>query len=299
MNGVDDDGDGAADCADTDCGTFRCAAAPGTTALGVGFIDQALDAPCPADFPTKVKLYDSTKVVASGVACACACGPAEDEACTSGLACGATCGVDNPATSLGGSCTPMGGLANGVSIACIAKKPVVSSSGCAPAPPPTIPPATWSPSQRACVRTQGGSCSNPDRICVPKPDGGAPLCLVLPGDVACPATAKTKTLYFDGKFVDTRACDTSGCACGAPEGGTCSCGSGCNVDVFTDSSCGALDTSFPPNSTTCKVMLPGATKISAQLVGASITKHAACAPKGATTLTGGVEPEGPLTVCCP
>src|SRR5262249_33092477 len=149
---------------------------------------------------------------------------------------------------------------------------------------------------RACATQSGGTCADPNSVCIPKLTGGVGPCIAQMGDLACPAAYSKKTVYFDGKTVtDDRTCDGSACGCGDPVGSTCSCGAnGCTIQLYSDAACGAQQASVPTNSM-CNLVQskPAAAKIA----GATLMAGA-CPPSGAAQPKGTVTPTAPVTVCC-
>jgi hypothetical protein len=111
---------------------------------------------------------------------------------------------------------------------------------------------------------------------------------VIAGDEACPSgsTYGVRHVYY-GEEADDRGCST--CACGAPDGGSCS-GS---FTTYNATGC-ALETTTLPLSAACDAV---------QIATASVETKVG-APSGGecvasvVTALGGVVPTQPTTVCC-
>jgi hypothetical protein len=91
---------------------------------------------------------------------------------------------------------------------------------------PVVPQvASWAAKAVACAPDAHASCGRDGLLCVPEPPERAPppdgfrTCIFHAGDTACPPAYPVYRLFYTAAE-DTRAC--SPCACGEPEGASCS-----------------------------------------------------------------------------
>jgi hypothetical protein len=233
-NGIDDDTDGDVDCADSECGEYRCLDAPsGWTGPEVVSVGSTVPGSCPAPFATKSLEQSSGAVQSQAVTCsACACG---------NVACGNAVDVEH----YGFGCPPGGGNATsfesiakdtcttaviGVAVTTSVVDPTCSvASGGAVLSRPT---PTWSETTLGCSLSNGyaaAGCSVSQR-CVPKtPEGFSAdvWCIHRSGDQVCPTGYPNKSLAY-GSYQDNREC--SSCSCSA----TGSCG---RLVRYTETDC--------------------------------------------------------------
>jgi hypothetical protein len=169
----------------------------------------------------------------------------------------------DPPASWGGTCTaanaiPAGKLCGGVPcVQSVTIAPLtLTQGGCLPIEPPQVPPPTWKTFARACSKasfptgcgTEGGACA----AAPPSPE--LKTCIHHKGEPAeypCPSTYPIQSVFYAGP-----APICSPCACGAPEGSTCT-GS---IGLFSDAACGAplgAPASLNAKDPTCVDVPPG------------------------------------------
>jgi hypothetical protein len=292
-NNRDDDGDGDADCADSECTERLCVDAVPDGWDGPFLIYQGEEDPpeCGGGFPDEA-LNGGTAVTADPAECSsCSCSGAGscpnprietggDEAC--GNSCTST--VANSCTLLSTSC--LSGLNTGY---VETKLPTGAGAGCTPsAQSPTVPAANWEEHAFGCAPAEALSRAGCGRtqVCAPAAPFEGALCIAHDGDVACPSgTYDDRRVYFTG-IDDTRGC--SACECGAD------CDYTWRVYDASDTSCATpLFTLDSPGQ--CEAVSPSSGSIR---VGATVaTPTAACDPSGGTP-TGGAQGADPVTVCC-
>jgi hypothetical protein len=311
-NGIDDDGDGAIDCADPDCQVlFQCApAVPPGGWVGPLSLWQGTGTETPPDcgdsggFPTEV---GAGGVGLTGADPSC-------PACSCNAPIGVSCAIGSATFFAAASCVTQGGTLNVPANIC---QPFVtlsfdpasvrwatapaSGGACIPKQTgnPSIPPAQWATQMLACGdgATAGAGCGA--GVCVPRP---APpfddaLCVYQAGDVPCPPGPYSLRTLFYTTAGDTRDC--SACDCGAPTGTTCAG----TVKLYTDTACSVEEVilssvsqcaALPPDTTTPP---PPYLSQRSMIYQGAPTGSGSCASipsKGSGT----VAEEDPLTVCC-
>ena len=215
-NGVDDDGDGQIDCADSDCSSYVCAPNAPAGWTGPVAVRDDLSGTSPAcSGPYLNNPFKGGRQVN--------CPPYTCGACS----CDATgIGCTTPDVTLWSDNDPTcGGKSNTFPVpAC---KPVMGNFMTnAPAPigagtcggsrgPDTKPGMSFARTGLACSgATAGGGC--PGGQCLPIP--GAPLegklCIFHAGDVTCPAPYSANKRVYYQNITDARTCTT--CSCGMP-----------------------------------------------------------------------------------
>jgi hypothetical protein len=291
-NGVDDDGDGNVDCADSDCGNFACApsAPPGWNGP-VSFVEGKDTLPsCQAPYATVAYQGKTGLTCASAVCTGCFC------ASPQGVVCGVPaltwsalgCLGNNPGRTSTG-CERAGQIDSGhVDIG-----PAGPASGgrCLPSGgmPVTAAPS-WGLAAQACAPKgliQGGCGAS--EICAPRP--GSPfesrLCVFAPGVNPCPpGYDHDRRVYYAGAS-DSRGC--SACTCGDPQGVAC----GGRVNLYPDPSCPEDRAVSVPVGTTCfnADKNTQATRYVPSISGGSCQR-------GGGDPVGGCQPAGATTVCC-
>ncbi|MCC6527201.1 MAG: hypothetical protein IT373_31420 [Polyangiaceae bacterium] len=291
VDGVDNNGDALADCADPQCSAvgFACLPDPGQGWVGpVVLQNPALD--CPARWPAAV-MSGGASVTSAAAACDCTCGAAVDVACADlqnvGRYADSAC---NTASALSqfpiGACTS---LPNGASFGAIEVMPVPCSGGnCPPVPSVGKPPTVWVEPAEACAPggTPGGCEAG---RCAPPVDD-AVVCVATQGaQQPCPAG------YPNGRTVFTALNDTRGCtacSCGPAAPGTCDT----MLHLYANGTCAAPAGAALPDDGVCTPMDPQQVFLSArpELLG---TNDAHCEPSDPTP-TGTVTATAPYTVCC-
>jgi len=298
LDGIDNDEDGAIDCADPDCTDgFTC-----TEALPDGWTRVLLergDGEPPAEVPcangdTPETLFANP---AGPPECdACACGPIEGGTCQlPGLMCfvnTSNCsgsGIDLTKEVIAADCTKPD-LAGAATISCQLTKPAAVDQGgtCAPSIADFANKSPWTGWVRACpLTTAGAGCQ--DGVCLPKSSASSLTCIRKTGSDTCPAGWNQLEAYGNAK--DDRACGECRCE-PAPEcvgGGyefydfdSCTPG-GAGIVNVVDTAC--TDGFDLPDLTTWsfKQILPEAA--------------GSCIPSGGEP-TGSVVGTDPVTFCC-
>jgi hypothetical protein len=322
-NGLDDDGDKAIDCADSECGDqgYTCitSAPVGWTGYFALYTAASGNLPeCPGEFPSTIPYTGKSGLVAFQAACTkCSCGAVENEACdlpnlitvfekTCGNA-GAAVSPNNlsvPA-SWDGSCygvgnAPGGQLSCGANMnekcntSVKADAPTVTVGSCAASGgEAAIEPVSWMVLGKACGNAPAGGGCGASQVCQPTPATPfkSGLCIYKDGEQAsCPGQPFTDRHVFYEDAQDTRAC--SECSCDAPKGGKCTA----TIRVHTTANCtDAVPTQFQAGS--CG-SLPAANGPVFGREATNITvTPGTCVPKGGAP-TGAVVPTSATTFCC-
>jgi hypothetical protein len=299
-NGIDDDGDNDIDCADPDCGSFRCVDGPPADWNGpvVTFVGDPSSGPaCAAPWAAVAELRNG--LAAAEVTCgACGC------AAPAGGSCGAgTLTVYDSATSCTGlvlttvgplvaeQCEPFS-LPDGTNAALAPVVPASSQGTCASSggAVSSAPAPTFTELGRLCGGAVGAGCAD-GGVCAVAPE--APFetttCIYRAGDVPCPAPYDERLMAY-GSYDDGRGCGA--CTCGAASGG------GCIGEVWIHSSVGCT-------SQHDVVVTDGASCVPFDRQSGSIELHienpvptgGECVPQGGQP-QGGVTPTELTTVCC-
>ena len=269
FNGVDDNGDGLADCDDPSCKSKTQCAAPipvGWGTYGYVFLAegaQGAPATCPSYAPDSVYTGFDTLTNTEWICSDCGCDGATGQACQLGtdLNMGVAgfqgarvrddvCG-GNPLNFIDltfpapwdyscisfGSEAPSGQScsAGPCNTSIETSLPKVSGGSCAgKGGLKTV--ATGGPGWQVGITACGnfaslGGCSGGDK-CVAKPPAAftGSACVGKSGDIGCPSGFPNRHLYY-GNFDDTRDC--AKCECNDPVGGTCAI----TLTVYSDNSC--------------------------------------------------------------
>lgn len=324
----DEDGDGLADCADSDCGAdLECVPAIpvgwgtfGLVALYSGSATQ--DPDCPDGAPTQVHLGNGDLINTAATCSACSCGSPVWGGCELSqdfnMGAAGLQGIRTknqpcltpatfPQTELtvpaawNGSCLPFSapGGQSCASSPCNTSLEVTlarpANGTCAPnggEPQGVIP--TFTNARKACRADTLQGCDGEER-CVPRFD--APFegraCVGRVGDQVCPPGFPAKTLSYDG-FEDDRDC--SPCSCGTGTGGTCKL----TVSLYSDASCATPLPGGPTvESAACAALSsnPGIGSVDAETTTNPLGGSCAVQPGGAMP-SGTVTPSDPTTFCC-
>lgn len=302
-DGLDGDGDGAVDCADSDCTNARWSCVPdipgwqGPVAFHRG--PYAVDAP-PCAAPYDASLEDAQAALTFAPAsCTCECAAPSGVSCSvplvefhdstscSGTLCVSKAGPAEQCLDGAGTC---GAQADSLSVG----PSLPSGGGCvASSTPPSIPPYAWETRVRTCATAalgQGGCAAN--ELCAPPPpkSHASELCVHAEGDLECPPEYPAKQLVH-GAAADDRGC--SACSCGAPQNVACSA----KVRWWVGS-CGGLPDGEAVAPTACTPTGPVTPDYEyAFEVETPVALGGSCAPNGGLPI-GGVQPLNPRTVCC-
>jgi hypothetical protein len=255
---------------------------------------------CPqSSYPTMVAQYQGS--LDEGTPnCTCTCGAAEGIQCTGSAG---LCYAGSLPQSCVEVCTSMTLLPPGMCVSIpmgngAAKMEVnipapTSAGSCSPMSTSTIPMPAFGTAAQLCggatMTTMG--CGTGD-VCVPAASGSySSICVVMPGDVACPDTFYATKNTFYTSFTDGRSC--TACTCGAAN-------SECSGTVtFQHSSSGPCalpsqsieDGTFPAPA--CAGNYPMGFDSGTYVA----TPSGTCMPMGGQ-LAGTVTTNGAATVCC-
>lgn len=308
-NGVDDDCNGLADCADPACGAYACSpgvpAGAGWTVVAALFAQGTnMPAACPAGYGTGTVLGEGP--TSSAATCSCACG---GNPCLSAQASNvqwrtgsSNCNDGTNSILLDGAChafnaNASGGAILGGSFA----PPGLGAASRACTDMVTKPGVTFAATVRLCAAPGpsadggaggggGGGCTG-GGSCEPRPAEGM-LCIRHDGNVACPAGLSYHVVGAPGALTDNRSCGACGCAATA-----CTTQ---NVGFYTDQTC---QTSVATSTDTGSAGSCGAGSVIGDPAAASYSKYLAVANCGAASpnpaLTGTVSFASPVTLCCP
>jgi len=323
-NGVDDDCNGAIDCADPHCQGLGFSCVPEWPGAGAWTAPVALydlmvpGGPAPTP-PSCAGYYANDILDGRGVPvappspCTCSCGPVQDATCTAPRAsvwttqgCSGT--TYSAAVVAGGGCTVIESTQDGINAGQIVNAGTASGS-CAPAldTSKTVWHADaisgWAETGRVCAPAEGrtylagsaGGCAA-GLVCVEPAAttfGGGKICLLSSGQVACPSGYATEHNYYDGG-VDTRGC-SGGCTCGAPAGIQCQPA----VSLYSNGDCSGTSLGITTACTNTRGGSLGsnnrvsATAQSSPSGGACASAEGTTAPSGSVTAS-----TGAATVCC-
>ncbi|HRI71197.1 MAG TPA: hypothetical protein PK156_43490 [Polyangium sp.] len=300
LDGLDNDMDGAIDCADSDClAGFTCTDEPPSGWTPV-LLDQGMGAA-----PTAMPCADGTtpESLFTGPA-----GPAECVACTCGALAGNTC------TNAGLLCFPgsnncgsgqqqdwTNNFANGncakpdigvvFSFSCrLANSTMVDQAGsCPPSAADFTNKDMWAGWVQACgTTTSTGGCGNKS-VCTPKPTGTQSLCIRQDGLQMCPGGWTAVEAYAGG--TDDRTCSDCTCASNA----TCTGGT---YQVFDSNNCdpnGGNPVAIDNN--TCRNVYSQIDFGTWSVLKNPAVPGGSCTPQGGAPM-GSVQPQGPVTFCC-
>lgn len=233
LNGVDDDGDALADCADPKCtdAGFACLPMPADH-QPTFYLSRPVASPgasCPGGFSRQVRYRDLTY---------------------DPLDC--TCGCDEPGSAIcsitGDIYTQAGcsGISQTLHVGCNAVSGADSYQGqvtydgpgsCQATTEPNGVPATgWSTAFDLCVADLGGAGCSADEVCTaPLPAGFEPTpCYLVSETVGCEAAFEQVETLGSEEVVDDRQCTTAGCNCAPAVGQSCQGRAG----VVTSGLCG-------------------------------------------------------------
>jgi hypothetical protein len=294
LNGLDDDGDGLVDCADSDCAPgYACVPAPpsgwGSPAFVSDEVTSGPPPPCGTEhFPSLLK----DNLSATPMSCNCDCAPAQPGQCSfTSMRVFTTSGCTGGGVELTPGC-------NDVDVGTypfVMGEVSLSPGDCSPTVEASNQsPPFWSSAIGVCEAVAVGAGCVDGQVCAPRPtaDYHPDACVHKSGDVACPAAFPFKHRYSEGTIVDDRACSATGCSCGDPAE---SCPT--NLGAFADPSCGTPTGNVHLDGS-CD-SLPVATSSLSRPTG-SIPAYLSggCEPNGAATVTGSVTDGAPHTVCC-
>ena len=263
---------------------------------------------CPAAAPV-TGYHGFADLVAGPPSCGtCSCG-ASTGACmlpahmmASTTACSGATGTStpfDPPAGWDGGCTQNDAIEGGSKSLTIDPLTVTAET-CAPVTAPTAsptPPASWQTSILACVGVTYPVCGDQAHVCAPTAPASSTfrMCVFQPGDLGdagCPP-AYPDPFPVAGGFDDARSCST--CACGAPDGGSCTA----TLSAFNDHACTVpqISTTISSAGPGCFDILPGGAPLGSKSVAKFKYTPGPCAPSGAEP-AGAVTPTAPATFCC-
>ncbi len=256
-----------------------------------------------------------TSIVAHGdiagtdASCECECAPATGAECTDGRLVAwddNTCSGSEvfsqtvyPDTGQGDPCNfmPQGDSMGTVPIEGRSHWTITTASrggSCAPQASANIPTPSFQTSVAGCaVAELDGSCAG-DEACweAPSPPFEDGVCVWRPGDADCPTGFPSRTVWYRGDLVDTRACTE--CSCDEAVG---SCPDS-TVEIYEGYYCNDPVTTVPEGE--CGELCYGGADCNTYAVSALFLPgpaEASCAPSAAE-LTGELTAEDPVTFCC-
>ncbi len=314
-NGVDDNCDGLADCADPQCtgGGYQCAALPPSGWLGpVSFWNGpngTAPPACPTNFQTPTPYL--TGLSFNPAVCTCGCVVGGTTICSGGDAVkfigGNDCGEITPPQTVGTACTQVSiplsqfghfpvsgvGLQNASGTAC--SNVGTAAGGGAP---------TISTKGQLCnwgLQLDHAGCSATQQ-CVAGIPTNQLLCVYQAGTVAtCPAGYNTSGpfSYFTGT-TDDRRCPACACTTDTPQSASCNT----NFTVFQHADCTGASEFFNTSPASCVStgfnglnFTPDA-PASAAITGTTVFDGLCTTTNANPPGTGAVNPTGQITICC-
>ncbi len=271
FNGIDDDCDGLADCADPDCfPVAKCVPA----ATGWGYLTQEpASGACPTG-TTGAPAYGNTNLTGGGCNSSCVCTPGGSSATLTGESCpDGTLSGDNRGVSNAPGCTNIEDYLS-FNVGAISGSASCGGSGsAAPVSPPTIPTMLdCNPTAATVVGVAGGCTAT--QACVPI---GTHQCVQMAGEnQTCPSPYSGGANWFPS-FTDGRSCS---CSCSAI--GSCA---SAQVDLFDSKQCSG--TAHAISGVECNNGLLGAKII-----------NSGCAPSAILSGQLGFNAATAHTVCC-
>jgi hypothetical protein len=289
LNGVDDNGDGAVDCADDRCVDVTCAAPllAGWSGPFVMLRGVSVDASMCEGAWGKPQLSGSITIEEPPASCsACLCAPPSQPSCGSSAVFAYT---DNLCGAVAIAGAGASGVCEAVMSASVASVNVVSNligGTCVATPSILTTPLTTEQQAILCGGAPSGAgCFG---SCWPRPPSGAQagLCITRNGNHPCPAGYDAERVVIHQGHTDTRAC--APCSCAPPP-------THCPVTlaIYSDAGCSILATSvISTNSCTM-----AAATFAAFEATPSPPTIVSCLPSAAEAV-GELTPVNPVSVCC-
>jgi hypothetical protein len=289
-DGLDNDCNGTADCADPACIAEGFACVP---AVPTGFRIVAFDATTRAACPTG---FDSSSDVVvdpntAPAACGCTCDVGAQPSCVSGSI-PASFGSTSSCASGSGTYTNVDGACASVNYTILAnvKTTRLAPTGgtCVVHPTKNVDPSSGQGRTCALAGPVGAGCAG-GGVCTRAPAAPFKACVSQAGDVACPG-AYTAKHTVGASVADTRDCST--CTCGPTPVTTCT-----NTvwNQYTSSDCSGTPVGLVADGNCDPSNAGGATYRSSKYVA---TVVASCAAPTPPTPTGIATIVGQGTVCC-
>jgi hypothetical protein len=196
LDGIDNNGDGLADCEDPTCNAaVECVpAAPSGGELGV----QSATGTCPADYPTAEVFHTGLQ---SGACSGCTC----QTQCTATVRLYTGSACDTTAHQEVFTGPPTGSAADAVckNFATVAYKSGTvtnpTPSGCVGGGTATQAPPTWATDDTFCAAKSSATCGDASKVCVARRTTDA-LCVRVDGAASCPVsyTSGANGVYYTG-----------------------------------------------------------------------------------------------------
>ncbi len=305
-NGVDDDGDGAADCADPDCQPgYQCAPAVDPVSGYQGYFRAAQVPFTAAETSTcgggasPIVFYESLQGTAASCT-NCTCGALTGATCTpptfvlydSATSCAGTASITDPLGTCKGELPKM----TKPELAGVLSGSWAMNGSCTPSTVTVTKNPPWQLRDEVCPVAVGGGCGA-GKVCAPKSDGKHPeLCVrAVAGTPPCPKGYATELDVY-GSFKDTRGCSACNCKPVAGCGGGAVQVYGCDAGTCM-AGCGNMPNPQP---------IPAGGCVDIQsITSAGAWAHKVVAPSvpagvcnGITTPIGTVVPSEPSAFCC-
>jgi hypothetical protein len=245
LDGIDNNGDGLADCADPTCNAqVECVPAPATGGeLGV-FIATGS---CPANYATAEPLHQTLqKQPCTGCSCQSTCGAtttlwANDNACGAG-------GTSTTVVAAPGSGNQCRNVLNTTYVKGITSTPQIS--GCTGSGTATQADPTWATNKTFCAAKVSATCADTTKKCVAKRTSTVKVCARGDSAAACPTGySSNQNIWYDS--FTPGSCGGSCSSCNPATAGSLTCkhvftiaytGSGCTGGgSVIDTSCGDLN----------------------------------------------------------
>ncbi len=238
LDGIDNNGDGLADCADPSCNAqVQCVpAAPVGDELGVLGV-----ASCPSNYTTLEHFNQALQVPTTCSGCTCgAVLTCKTDFYFSGTT--ASCAAANFVGSL--TYGPGSPTAGSLCVSVAAPSPAaiettlttVGTSCSSSAASAKADGTSWSTSANFCAVTRSSQSCGASAVCVAKPPVGKTVCARIPSaNATCPVgytTGSSATWFGDNQFTDTRQCS---CTCNAS--GACTTESQADFFQLTGTGC--------------------------------------------------------------
>jgi len=250
-NGMDDDCNGLADCADPACTSVGYGCVPPAPG-GWNFVAQANQVTgCPGNLKETQVTIDPTGL-STPATCGCQCFAGVQPSCTHGNVV-STFGPDSTCSSTAPNLPGNDGNCNAANLTVAAfvkaTAPAASGGTCVAAPTMTIPPVGGvSGSYCSGENMFGGGCSG-GQVCALVPSPQFHACVRHGGSLAsCPAGGYG-VLHSVGMITDTRGCGT--CTCSGTPTATCNgkwdfwdnnnCSGADNLEINVDGQCDVID----------------------------------------------------------
>jgi hypothetical protein len=207
LDGVDNNGDGLADCADPTCTAgYECVQAPPPSVpLGLHITSGS----CPADYNTATA-YHSGLVAGTCSGCSCA---SYYGATVEVYGSSSTCGGSGPSVRNIG--TNNSSFCNTIAVATYQSiaVSVVTADHCAAGGSATQSTPSWSTNDTFCAARTSATCGNANQVCVAKPVSTT-VCAAVAAGGTCPTGYATSngTTYYTG--YTPGSCSACGCTVG-------------------------------------------------------------------------------------